>query len=278
MYSRLAFVLLLLVPASILKAQTSEASKDCSLSSLQICALHVAQDEAGLVTAPFHFTTTNFLWVASFGAVTGYLIDKNKDQDAILKLGVDKNREDKFAKISDVGGIYIPVAATGFGYIVGNATHDTRMKETAVLAGEAMADAIILNKGLGYAIDRETPKQDFSKGRFWPHGTKTWPDGQSMASDHAVLAWSFARVVSSQYNGIATKALLYSMAATVSASRVVAREHFPSDVIIGSGLGYAIGGYVLRRRSSESPLNNIAFSTVQTPNGRAMQISYNFAH
>jgi len=139
-----------------------------------------------------------------------------------------------------------------------------------------MVDSIILNKGLGYAINRQTPKQGDGTGRFWPHGTKTWPDGQSMPSDHSVVAWSFAHVVASQYPGIATKALVYGLAATVSASRVVAREHFPSDVIVGSALGYVVGGYVVRRRSPDSPLSNVQLSAVQTPNGRALQLSYNF--
>lgn len=276
MHSRLAILLLFLVPACTLKAQTTAPSKDCSLSSLQICALHVAQDEVGIVTAPLHFNTTNLLWIAPFGAATGFALEK--DKDVIHDLGVDKKREDRFRKISDYGGIYGPVAATGVGYIVGHVTHNAHMKETAVLAGEAMADSVILNTALGYAINRQTPRQGDGTGRFWPHGTKTWPDGQSMPSDHSVVVWSFAHVVASQYDGIGTKALVYGLAATVSSSRVIAREHFPSDALVGSALGYVIGGYVLRRRSSSSPLNNISFSTVPTPNGRAMQLSYNFAH
>ena len=141
-----------------------------------------------------------------------------------------------------------------------------------------MADSIILSTGLGYAIDRQTPMQGDGTGRFWPHGTKTWPDGQSMPSDHSILAWSFAHVVASQYNGIATKLLVYSLATTVSASRVMAREHFPSDVVVGSGLGYFVGGYVLRRRSTERAWENISVNSVSTPNGKGIEVSYNFSH
>lgn len=276
MYSRFVVLLLLFVPAYTLNAQSSAPSKDCSLSSLQICALHVAQDEVGIVTAPFHLTGSNLLWIAPFGVATGIAIDK--DAEAIRTVGVNPSREDKFRKISDYGGLYGPLAATGVGYIFGSATHNTHLRETAVLAGEAMADSVILNTGLGYAINRQTPRQGDGRGRFWPHGTRTWPDGQSMPSDHSIVVWSFAHVVASQYDGIATKALVYSLATTVSVSRVIAREHFPSDVFVGGALGYVIGGYVLRRRSSDSPLSNLSLSTVQTPNGRAMQVSYNFAH
>ncbi len=273
MYSRLIVFLLFLLPAFSLRAQNSP-TKDCGLSSLQICAVHVVQDEAGIITAPFHLHKENLLWIAPFGIATGIAIDK--DAEVIRDLGVDKNREDKFRKVSDYGGLYGPLAATGFGYLVGSTTHDDRLRETAVLAGEAMADSVILNKGLQYAIDRQTPRQGDGTGRFWPHGTKTWPDGQSMPSDHSIVVWSFAHVVASQYSGIATKALVYTLATTVSASRVIAREHFPSDVLVGGALGYVVGGYVVHRRSTDSTLNRLSLSAVQTPNGRAMQLSYNF--
>lgn len=275
MYSRFVLLLLLFLPVYTLNAQSPPA-KDCSLSSLQICALHVAQDEAGIVTAPLHLKASNLLWIAPFGVATAIAI--NKDAEAIRALGIDKNREDQFRKISDYGGLYGPIAATGIGYVVGSTTHDDRMKETAVLAGEAMADSVILNKGLQYAIDRQTPRQGDGTGRFWPHGTKTWPDGQSMPSDHSILVWSFAHVVASQYDGIGTKALVYTLATTVSASRVIAREHFPSDVFVGAALGYVVGGYVLRRRSHDNTWSRVSLSPVQTPNGQAMQLSYNFTH
>ena len=85
MYSRLFILLLLLVPSYSLEAQTVEAAKDCSLRSLQICALHVAQDEAGIVTAPLHLNASSLLWIAPFGAATGFAIDK--DAEAIRSLG-----------------------------------------------------------------------------------------------------------------------------------------------------------------------------------------------
>jgi hypothetical protein len=113
-------------------------------------------------------------------------------------------------------------------------------------------------------------------GRFWPHGTGTWPDGQSMPSEHAMNVWAFAHVIGAQYNGIATRTIVYSLATTVSVSRVIARQHFPSDVIVGSVFGYLIGGYVQHRRSRESEY--FSLSSIVTPNGRGIQLTYNFAH
>jgi hypothetical protein len=267
--------LLLLLAGTPLVAQAT-AEKNCALRSLEVCVLHVAQDEAGIITAPLHMKQESWLWVAPVGVAVGYGIDR--DADAMRALGTDPKREKDFKRVSDFGGIYGPLASVGVGYLVGSVRHDDRLRETAVLASEAMADAAILNTGLGYAINRQTPGQGDGTGRFWPHGTRTWPDGQSMPSDHSVLVWSFARVVTSQYGGIATKTLVYSLATTVSASRVIARQHFPSDVVLGSALGYAIGGYVVQRRGSDNAWSRVSIAPVATPNGRGLELSYNFMH
>lgn len=267
----LFFASLLFVPR-IAWAQSASPQKECLLSSLGTCAVHVVQDEIGILTSPLHTRGADLLWIVPFAAATGVAI--HYDPQAIQELGVDTNREDKFEKVSNYGGIYAPVAAAGVGYIVGAVKHDDYLRDTAVLAGEAMVDATLLDEGLKYAIDRQDPKQGDGTGKFWPHGTKTWPDSQSMPSEHAINVWAFAHVVANRYNGIGTKLLVYSLATTVSASRVLAREHFPSDVLVGSTFGYLIGGYVVHHRSNVTPL--FSFNAVSTPNGKGIQVEYNF--
>ena len=73
-----------------------------------------------------------------------------------------------------------------------------------------------------------------------------------MPSGHATAAWAFAKVLSSQYPDKPwLKVLAYGAATTISVSRVLARDHFPSDVVVGSTFGYLTGMYVMRRRSQE---------------------------
>jgi len=78
-------------------------------------------------------------------------------------------------------------------------------------------------------------------------------------------------VVAGQYDGIATKAVVYGVASTVSVSRVLARQHFPSDVLVGSTFGWLIGGYVLHHRSLEHG-SLVDLSTVETPLGSGVQV------
>lgn len=258
------------------KGTTAGGSKECGISAIQICALHVAQDEWGIVTAPLRIRPGDELKIAGFGL--GTTLAMATDVNAMEELGVDSSREHNANTYSNYAGIYGPAAAVTIGYFAGRAKHNARLQETSILAEEAMADSFILNTALGYGIDRQTPTQGNGKGNFWPYGPKTWPDGQSMPSDHSILAWSFARVVAAEYPTKAVELGVYSLAASVSAARVVARKHFPSDVFVGGVLGCYIGGYVVRHRATQLPVRDFSLSPIRTPNGNGIQLSYNFSH
>ncbi len=246
-------------------------ANDCRLSTLQVCVKHVAHDEAGIVTSPLHFRGQDLLWVIPFGVATGVAV--HYDTQAIHDLGVHPAREKDFNRFSDYGGLYLPFAAAGVGYIAGDVQKDNYMTETAVLSAEAMADAGILDEGLKYALDRENPMLDNARGGLWPHGPKGWPNSPSMPSEHAMNVWAFAHVVAGQYNGIATNVLVYGLATGVSVSRVLARQHFPSDVVVGSTLGWMVGGHVLHHRSREHGMPDL--SAVETPLGRGLAVTWN---
>jgi membrane-associated phospholipid phosphatase len=246
----------------------------CRLGTLQICAKDVVQDEAGIVTSPARMHAADVWWLIPFGAATGLAV--HYDTQAIHALGVHPNRENQFNKLSTAGGLYLPFAAAAVGYVAGDLRHDDYLTETAVLSAEAMADAGLLDQALKYALDRENPMLDNARGGLWPQGPKGWPNAPSMPSEHAMNVWAFAHVVAGQYNGVATDFLAYGLATTVSVSRVIARQHFPSDVLVGSTLGWLAGGYVLHHRSREHGL--VDLSAVQTPLGRGVGLTWNLNH
>src|SRR5207249_2933402 len=72
------------------------------------------------------------------------------------------------------------------------------------------------------------------------------PLNSSFPSTHAAAAWALASVVGDEYPGWLSRTAVYGLATTVSVSRVLAEQHFPSDVLIGSAAGWLIGHYVYR--------------------------------
>jgi hypothetical protein len=93
---------------------------------------------------------------------------------------------------------------------------------------------------LNYSLGRERPFSDNYNGNFWKGG-----DG--FPSEHAAAAWSIAGVVAHEYPGILTEFIAYGMASAVSASRLTSKQHFPTDVLVGSAIGWLSGQIVYRQ-------------------------------
>jgi membrane-associated phospholipid phosphatase len=48
-----------------------------------------------------------------------------------------------------------------------------------------------------------------------------------------------------------TKITVYGLATGVSLTRVLAKQHFPSDVLVGSAVGWLVGRYVFRKHHKD---------------------------
>lgn len=136
----------------------------------------------------------------------------------------------------------IPIAYFGVGHL----THNAKAEQTGVLAGEAMMDAVAVNEVFKISSRRERPALDNAKGHFFQPGVGF---DSSFASNHSVIAWSSASVIASESDRRLVKFAAYGMATGVSVTRVVGRDHFPSDVYVGSVVGWLIGRYVLRHHT-----------------------------
>ena len=135
------------------------------------------------------------------------------------------------------------VAPVAF-YGIGDIHHDEEAKRTGVMGGEAILDALAVNQVIRICARRERPAVDDARGKFFQPGVGF---DSSFASNHSIVAWASAAVIASEYNGIGTQILAYGLASGVSVTRVISRNHFPSDVFVGSGVGWIIGRYVHHR-------------------------------
>jgi len=62
-----------------------------------------------------------------------------------------------------------------------------------------------------------------------------------------MLAWTLAGVVAGEYPSKWVQGGVYSIASSVSLTRVLGQEHFPSDVLLGGAAGWLIGHYVFEK-------------------------------
>lgn len=220
----------------------------CGVTHLGQCLKDLGQDQAGIWTSPFRFSPRDAFWLVPFAGPTGAAL--HYDAQAQQELGIDKSRTDTSSTISNFGSPYATFGgATGL-YFLGLATHNEHLVETGRLGAEAVADASLVVEALKLATNRERPMEGNGQGGFWPHGTRSYELDGSFPSGHAAASWALARVIASEYPSKPVQFAAYGFALAISATRVTAREHFPSDVLVGGTLGYLIGGYVVRHHAA----------------------------
>lgn len=197
---------------------------------------HLALDQKAIWTSPSRVHFQDATWLVPLGGSTAGLLAT--DTAASRHLSNNRNRLNRSRRISN-DGLAALVGASGGLYLWGRATEDEHKRETGLLAGEAVLNALAFNSAVQLAAGRERPLEDSGKGRF-RHG------GSSFPSSHAAAAWAIAGVIVHEYPGPLTRMLAYGAASAISAARVTGKEHFPSDALVGSAVGWFIGRQVYR--------------------------------
>jgi len=145
-----------------------------------------------------------------------------------------------------IGVIATPVSLYGIGLI----RKDSKMQRTALLAGEAVADAEILTTVLKDATLRVRPAAIPTTGNFsdsWFESGGSLLRGRgSFPSGHSIAAFSVATVIARRYgNHRWVPCAAYGMAALVGFSRLSLSAHFLSDVFMGAALGYSVSRFAV---------------------------------
>jgi membrane-associated phospholipid phosphatase len=138
-------------------------------------------------------------------------------------------------------------------YAIGLARKDSKMTQTALFAGEAVANAEILSIFLKDATGRARPSDipiggNFSDSWFEGKGSRLSGKG-SFPSGHAIAAFAVSTVVAKRYgNHRWVPYVSYGLAALVGFSRISLSAHFASDVFMGGAFGYSISRFVVLRQ------------------------------
>jgi hypothetical protein len=194
-------------------------------------------DQKAIWTSPAHLRLVDADWFLPLGMATAGMLATDTETSKHLS-----NSPTRIKYSNDLSNYGIAsMAAVGGGlYLWGHITHDDHKRETGLLAGEAAVNSLAVTYAVKYATGRERPLQDNYQGDFWQ-------GGDSFSSEHAAAAWSIASVIAHEYPSPYVKLLVYGLATAVSASRVDAKQHFPSDVLVGSAIGWFVGEEVYRR-------------------------------
>jgi hypothetical protein len=237
------------------------------------CLKDVGHDQAGIWTSPLRIKTRDAFWLVPFVVATGVAL--HYDAQAQQELGIDKSRIDASSTISDVG-LYGSIGGGGGLYLLGLATHNRHLAESGRLGEEAIVDALIVAEALKLATNRQRPDEGNGRGGFWPQGTRNYEADGSFPSSHTIATWAFAEVIASENPSKPVQFGAYAFALAISASRVTARRHFPSDVIVGSAFGYLIGRYVVHHHTDDSNALTLMIHPVMEQSRRTYGLHIDF--
>jgi hypothetical protein len=195
---------------------------------------HIVGDQKEFWTSPARFRTKDLKWILPSVGITAAFIAS----DSWWSRQVNPSHMQTSLHVSDYG-TYSLIGLGGASFLFGHMTHDDHLQEAGLLSGEAALNATGVTYLLKEITQRQRPNQGNGNGDFFV-------GGQSFTSEHSAIAWSIASVWAHEYPGWLSQTAAYGLATAITITRVTAKEHFPSDVIVGSALGWYFGRQVYR--------------------------------
>ena len=194
-------------------------------------------DQKSLYAAPFK--AKNIKWDILFLGVTGGLLAG--DRQASRQVSNDHVDASHAVALATLLGTS---AAAGGIWAYGLKTGDRHADETGELTLETLANTFLIYTPMQFIAGRERPDDGTGNGRFWVHRSFN----TSFPAGHPMFTWAMASVIAHEYPRTWVKVLAYGAAGTLTVSRFTGRNHFMSDLWVGSALGYLIGAKIFHDR------------------------------
>jgi len=195
------------------------------------------QDQEQIWTSPAKLRFSDTEWLVPLSGITAGLFVTDTEYSKHLSHSPTTISHYNTVSTAGIGAL---VGGAGGMWLLGHVKHNEHWSETGFLAGEAALNSLVVVESLKYSLGRERPYQGNGTGPFFQGGT-------SFPSEHAAAAWSVAGVLAHEYPNPFMKIAAYGLASLVDYSRIHSRQHFPSDVFVGSIMGNLIAQDIYTR-------------------------------
>lgn len=130
-----------------------------------------------------------------------------------------------------------PAAALAVVWGYGIKSHNDHMKEMGSLEVEALVNTFLIYTPMQFVAGRQRPGEGNGYGDFWRHQNVN----TSFPAGHPMFTIAMASIAAHEYPKPWAEALAYGASAAVMGGRLLGRDHWASDIFVGSVLGYFIG-------------------------------------
>lgn len=200
----------------------------------------VLEDQKELYIAPFN--PSNLKWDAVVLGGTAVFLS----MDHHIENRLPGTHYNLYSDMSNAGIAGMGAALAGL-WAYGIKNHNPHAQETGALELETLVNTFLIYTPMQLISGRQRPFEGNGHGDFWRHhGLNT-----SFPSGHALFTFSMATVVADEYPKRWVQVLAYSAAAAVTTGRLLARDHWSSDIWVGSALGVGIGTHIFHAHCEE---------------------------
>ncbi len=199
------------------------------------------------------------------GAVAGayagsYLLEER------VRLLLLENRSRTADVLERVGWAYgsplftVPASLLTLG--AGAAMGDDDVRDTGLMMGELLLSALLVQQPIRIAVGRARPFMDEGHLSFRPFTFGN--DYASFISGHSWSAFGISNIVARQIDQPWAWVSFYSLATITALSRLYADDHWLTDVILGSVLGYVISTAIWEaEQDDETPAPELSVRPAQ---------------
>ncbi len=221
--------------------------------SLKKLIPNMLNDQARIWTFPARLGTDHY-WIpttAVLGGTAGLMALDPTEGAYFRRTSTFQSFGNVFTGNATFAGI---LAAPVTFYVAGIFRKDSKMKDTALLAAEALGDSEFVTTVIKDTTRRIRPAAIPPNGNF----SDTWFESPgsilrgrgSFPSGHAIAAMSIATVIARRYGKQHrwVPYVAYGLTALIGFSRMTLSSHFASDVFMGAAMGYSISRFTVLRQ------------------------------
>ena len=252
-----------------------------------------------VLSQPLHYDWKDWTVFGGLAAATTLAFVYDDEIYSLVNKSLNNNQSENISKYTDVfGEEYFILPSVALTYVFGSISDDCRLKNLSLAALQSFVYAEVASAGLKVLTCRVRPSEYNSQQSTVPElvegtfrhfdklsdrnsNSQTWLgpfnsfESTSFPSGHAMRSFALATTVAGffpekKWVGIVS----YSLATMTSVGRVISKEHWTSDVLVGVALGYFIGRGVVKFNEKIGNISSVEIQPVATNYGLGIVINF----
>ena len=232
-----------------------------------------------VLSQPLHYDWKDWTVFGGVAAVTTLAFVYDDDIYNFVNGTFSDDQSNAISKYTDVfGEEYFILPSIALTYAISAINKDCRLRNMSLAALQSFVYAEVASAGLKVLTCRERPtansQQPTANSQSWLGPFATF-ESTAFPSGHAMRSFALATTVAGFYPDRKWVGVLsYSLATMTSVGRVISKEHWTSDVIVGAALGYFIGRGVVKFNEKIGNVSSVEIQPVATNYGLGVVINF----